>query len=54
MRRRPYAQGGWWRTWREAAAAVRLDAATLESMPGPEIAQALRSARVAAIAALRK
>ncbi|HWJ06336.1 MAG TPA: multifunctional CCA addition/repair protein [Steroidobacteraceae bacterium] len=54
LRARPYAQGALWRAWRQAAAAVRLDAATLQSQSGPAIAQALRSARVAAIAALRK
>jgi tRNA nucleotidyltransferase/poly(A) polymerase len=54
LRARPYRQGDLWRAWRQAAATVRLDAATLQSLPGPAIAQTLRSARVAAIAALRK
>ncbi|MGI9245204.1 MAG: HD domain-containing protein, partial [Steroidobacteraceae bacterium] len=48
LRSRPYPQGRMWRGWRLAAAAVKLDAATLSTQQGPAIAQLLRAARIAA------
>jgi tRNA nucleotidyltransferase (CCA-adding enzyme) len=54
LRTRPYAQGELWRAWRAAAAGVRLDPETLRSERGPEIAQRMRAARVAAIHAARE
>ena len=42
------------RSWRQAAAAVKLDPQVLASESGPAIAQRLRSARVAAIRAARR
>ncbi|HEX9208522.1 MAG TPA: multifunctional CCA addition/repair protein [Steroidobacteraceae bacterium] len=54
LRARPYAQGPLWREWRAAAAAVKLDPAVLRELQGPEIAQRLHAARVAAIHAARE
>jgi tRNA nucleotidyltransferase (CCA-adding enzyme) len=53
LRARPYAQATIFRDCLRAAAAVKLDAATMQQLQGPAIAQALRSARVAAIGATR-
>ncbi|HET7202474.1 MAG TPA: multifunctional CCA addition/repair protein [Steroidobacteraceae bacterium] len=54
LRRRTYEQGRLLRSWRQAAAAVKLDPEVLASEHGPVIAQRLRSARVAAIRAARE
>jgi len=53
LRARPYEQSGVFRQCLRAAAAVKLDPATMQQLRGPAIAQALRAARVAAIAAVR-
>jgi tRNA nucleotidyltransferase (CCA-adding enzyme) len=53
LRRRTYEQGRLLRSWRQAAAAVKLDPEVLAMQDGPAIAQRLRSARVAAIRAAR-
>jgi tRNA nucleotidyltransferase (CCA-adding enzyme) len=53
LRAREYVQGRLWREWRAAAAAVKLDPATLQQTPGHAIGQRLKSARVAAIRAAR-
>ena len=54
LRRRPYEPGRRLRAWRHAAAAVKLDPAVIETEQGPAIAQRLRSARIAAIRAVRE
>jgi tRNA nucleotidyltransferase (CCA-adding enzyme) len=53
LRARPYTQRSSWRAWRDAAAAVKLDADVLQSESGPAIARRIRAARVAAIGAMR-
>jgi tRNA nucleotidyltransferase (CCA-adding enzyme) len=53
LRARPYTQRPSWLAWRDAAAAVKLDADVLQSESGPEIARRIRAARVAAIGAAR-
>jgi len=54
LRARPYVQGALLRGWRDAAAAVKLAPELLQQSKGPEIAQHMRSARVAAIHAARQ
>jgi tRNA nucleotidyltransferase (CCA-adding enzyme) len=53
LRAQPYAQAMIFRDCLRAAAAVKLDPATMQQLQGPAIAQALRAARVAAIGAAR-
>ena len=53
LRARPYVQGNLLRTWRAAAAAVRLAPEVLQQSTGPEIAQRMHAGRVAAIHAVR-
>jgi tRNA nucleotidyltransferase (CCA-adding enzyme) len=54
LRRRPYEQGRLLRRWREVAAAVKPDPQLLADADGPTIARHLRSARIAAIRAVRE
>lgn len=53
LRARPYAQASIFRSCLRAAAAVKLDAETMQRLHGPDIAKALRAARVTAIGATR-
>ena len=53
LRARPYPQANVLRTCLRAAATVKLDGAVMQQLRGPEIAQALRAARLVAIAAAR-
>jgi tRNA nucleotidyltransferase (CCA-adding enzyme) len=53
LRARPYPQANVFRACLLAAATVKLDGAVMQQLRGPEIAQALRAARVTAIAAAR-
>jgi tRNA nucleotidyltransferase (CCA-adding enzyme) len=53
LRARPYEQANVFRHCLRVAAAVKLDAETMQRLRGPDIAQALRSARVAAIGTAR-
>jgi tRNA nucleotidyltransferase (CCA-adding enzyme) len=53
LRARPYVQGALLRAWREAAAAVKPAQELLQRSNGPQIAQHMRDARVAAICAAR-
>jgi tRNA nucleotidyltransferase (CCA-adding enzyme) len=53
LRARPYVQATMFRDCLRAAAAVKLEPATMQQLQGPAIAQALRAARVAAIGAAR-
>ncbi|HEX6572213.1 MAG TPA: multifunctional CCA addition/repair protein [Steroidobacteraceae bacterium] len=54
LRRRPYEQGRLLRRWREVAATVKPDPQVLADADGPTIARHLRSARIAAIRAVRE
>lgn len=54
LRRRPYEQGRLLRRWREVAAIVKPDPQVLADADGPTIARHLRSARIAAIRAVRE
>ncbi|HEX5649635.1 MAG TPA: multifunctional CCA addition/repair protein [Steroidobacteraceae bacterium] len=54
LRLRPYEQGRLLRRWREVAAAVKPDPQLLAGADGPTIARHLRSARIAAIRAVRE
>jgi tRNA nucleotidyltransferase (CCA-adding enzyme) len=54
LRRRPYEQGRLLRRWREVAATVKPDPLVLADADGPTIARHLRSARIAAIRAVRE
>jgi tRNA nucleotidyltransferase (CCA-adding enzyme) len=53
LRARPYTQAAIFRDCLRAAAAVKLEPATMQHLQGPAIAQALRAARVTAIGAAR-
>jgi tRNA nucleotidyltransferase (CCA-adding enzyme) len=54
LRARPYPQAALMRQCLQAAAAVKLAPALLQQHAGPEIAQLLRTARIAAVAAARR
>jgi tRNA nucleotidyltransferase (CCA-adding enzyme) len=53
LRAPPYVQATMFRDCLRAAAAVKLEPATMQQLQGPAIAHALRAARVAAIGAAR-
>jgi tRNA nucleotidyltransferase (CCA-adding enzyme) len=54
LRARPYPQADMLRAWHKAAAGVKLAPELLQQSQGPEIAQRMRAARVAAIHAARQ